>query len=227
MVSSLESFRKYQRTQAWTWEHQALTRARFVAGDAGIGRAFEDAWIPNRRSITFIGEVRATDGRRVNELFRLDYPETFELPDPGPATAMLLPPESFRPIRLTRFADRPGHTGLTTQPRHWPRASPDGSQVACLVEDGRLVLVGFDGAIRETAIRIDSAFTWHPDGERLAAVVEGHPSIVLVDTETVMPVVIDVARPEACVISPDGRSIAFVRETATGNQIDVANIHEP
>jgi glutamate-ammonia-ligase adenylyltransferase len=41
MVSSLASFRKYQRTQAWTWEHQALTRARFVAGDGGIGRAFE------------------------------------------------------------------------------------------------------------------------------------------------------------------------------------------
>ena len=41
MVSSLESFRKYQRTQAWTWEHQALTRARFVAGDAAIGSAFE------------------------------------------------------------------------------------------------------------------------------------------------------------------------------------------
>ena len=41
MVSSLPSFRKYQRTQAWTWEHQALTRARFVAGDAEIGRAFE------------------------------------------------------------------------------------------------------------------------------------------------------------------------------------------
>ena len=41
MVSSLASFRKYQRTQAWTWEHQALTRARFVAGDPEIGAAFE------------------------------------------------------------------------------------------------------------------------------------------------------------------------------------------
>ena len=29
------------REQAWTWEHQALTRARFVAGDAAIGAAFE------------------------------------------------------------------------------------------------------------------------------------------------------------------------------------------
>ncbi len=41
MVSSLAAFRKYQRETAWTWEHQALTRARFVAGDSAIGAAFE------------------------------------------------------------------------------------------------------------------------------------------------------------------------------------------
>jgi len=41
VVSSLAAFRRYQREQAWTWEHQALTRARFVAGDVVIGGAFE------------------------------------------------------------------------------------------------------------------------------------------------------------------------------------------
>jgi glutamate-ammonia-ligase adenylyltransferase len=41
VVSSLGAFSRYQREQAWTWEHQALTRARFVAGDAAIGAAFE------------------------------------------------------------------------------------------------------------------------------------------------------------------------------------------
>jgi len=41
MASSLASFRRYQREHAWTWEHQALTRARFVAGDPAIGAAFE------------------------------------------------------------------------------------------------------------------------------------------------------------------------------------------
>jgi len=40
-VSSLAAFWRYQREKAWTWEHQALTRARFVAGDATIGAAFE------------------------------------------------------------------------------------------------------------------------------------------------------------------------------------------
>ena len=41
LVSSLRAFRRYQHEKAWTWEHQALTRARFVAGDAAIGAAFE------------------------------------------------------------------------------------------------------------------------------------------------------------------------------------------
>ena len=45
VVSSLEMFKRYQRnedgTGAWPWEHQALTRARFCAGDREIGMAFE------------------------------------------------------------------------------------------------------------------------------------------------------------------------------------------
>ncbi len=41
LVSSLAAFERYQREKAWTWEHQALTRARFVAGDAAIGAQFE------------------------------------------------------------------------------------------------------------------------------------------------------------------------------------------
>ena len=41
LVSPLESFREYQARHAWSWEHQALTRARFECGDERIGRAFE------------------------------------------------------------------------------------------------------------------------------------------------------------------------------------------
>ncbi|MGH8581439.1 MAG: bifunctional [glutamate--ammonia ligase]-adenylyl-L-tyrosine phosphorylase/[glutamate--ammonia-ligase] adenylyltransferase, partial [Gammaproteobacteria bacterium] len=40
LVSSLDAYRKYQDEQAWTWEHQALIRARPVAGDADTGAAF-------------------------------------------------------------------------------------------------------------------------------------------------------------------------------------------
>jgi glutamate-ammonia-ligase adenylyltransferase len=41
MVSSLAAFDRYQQQDAWTWEHQALTRSRAVAGDAGVRAAFE------------------------------------------------------------------------------------------------------------------------------------------------------------------------------------------
>jgi [glutamine synthetase] adenylyltransferase / [glutamine synthetase]-adenylyl-L-tyrosine phosphorylase len=41
LVSGTRAFERYQREQAWTWEHQALTRARFVAGDSTVGAAFE------------------------------------------------------------------------------------------------------------------------------------------------------------------------------------------
>ncbi len=41
LVSSVAAFREYQLNKAWVWEHQAISRARFVAGDLAIGEAFE------------------------------------------------------------------------------------------------------------------------------------------------------------------------------------------
>ncbi|MBN4665582.1 bifunctional [glutamate--ammonia ligase]-adenylyl-L-tyrosine phosphorylase/[glutamate--ammonia-ligase] adenylyltransferase [Pandoraea nosoerga] len=46
LVTNIQSFRQYQFREgnantAWVWEHQALTRARFCAGDEAIGAAFE------------------------------------------------------------------------------------------------------------------------------------------------------------------------------------------
>lgn len=42
LVSTLASFAEYQHERAWTWEHQALVRARCVGGDASLCAAFED-----------------------------------------------------------------------------------------------------------------------------------------------------------------------------------------
>jgi len=41
LVSSVASFARYQEKSAWLWEHQALTRARYCAGDRAIGERFE------------------------------------------------------------------------------------------------------------------------------------------------------------------------------------------
>ncbi len=40
LVTSLAAFEKYQRGEAWTWEHQALVRARAVAGDQDLAERF-------------------------------------------------------------------------------------------------------------------------------------------------------------------------------------------
>ncbi|MCC6917523.1 bifunctional [glutamate--ammonia ligase]-adenylyl-L-tyrosine phosphorylase/[glutamate--ammonia-ligase] adenylyltransferase [Nitrosomonas sp.] len=41
LVNAIEAFSQYQHEQAWVWEHQALTRARFVVGDHNVGEMFE------------------------------------------------------------------------------------------------------------------------------------------------------------------------------------------
>jgi len=40
IVSHIDAFKEYLEKQAWTWEHQALIRARFVAGDKTLGSRF-------------------------------------------------------------------------------------------------------------------------------------------------------------------------------------------
>ena len=40
LVSSVKAFTDYQQQQAWTWEHQALVRARVVAGDQDLAQTF-------------------------------------------------------------------------------------------------------------------------------------------------------------------------------------------
>ncbi len=53
LVTSVEAFERYQEEHAWTWEHQALLRARPVAGSDAIGTEFERV-----RTETLKGRVR-------------------------------------------------------------------------------------------------------------------------------------------------------------------------
>ncbi len=41
LVSSIAALAQYQHENAWVWEHQALTRARYAAGDKAVGTQFE------------------------------------------------------------------------------------------------------------------------------------------------------------------------------------------
>ena len=61
MVTSLEAFEKYQRESAWVWEHQALVRARTVAGAKDLG----DKFVRIRREILCQKRSRDALGKEV------------------------------------------------------------------------------------------------------------------------------------------------------------------
>jgi glutamate-ammonia-ligase adenylyltransferase len=50
LMTGIDAFERYQQSDAWTWEHQALLRARAVAGDEELRAAFEAV---RRRTLTF------------------------------------------------------------------------------------------------------------------------------------------------------------------------------
>ena len=43
LMTGIDAFEHYQREEAWTWEHQALLRARAIAGDGALCQRFEAA----------------------------------------------------------------------------------------------------------------------------------------------------------------------------------------
>jgi glutamate-ammonia-ligase adenylyltransferase len=64
LMTGIDAFERYQRQDAWTWEHQALLRARAVAGDANLRDAFEAA----RRSTLCVAVHRDTLRTDVKEM---------------------------------------------------------------------------------------------------------------------------------------------------------------
>ncbi|MDV3470199.1 bifunctional [glutamate--ammonia ligase]-adenylyl-L-tyrosine phosphorylase/[glutamate--ammonia-ligase] adenylyltransferase [Stenotrophomonas sp. C3(2023)] len=76
LVSSLASYREYQRERAWTWEHQALVRARGVAGDASLLADFEQVRAQTlgraREREALFADVLKMRGRMRTELDRSD-----------------------------------------------------------------------------------------------------------------------------------------------------------
>ena len=82
LVSSLASFSEYQRERAWTWEHQALVRARAVAGDASLAADFDalrgEVLSRHRDAAQLADDVSAMRRRMRAELDRSD-PAVFDL----------------------------------------------------------------------------------------------------------------------------------------------------
>ncbi|MBK1732041.1 bifunctional [glutamate--ammonia ligase]-adenylyl-L-tyrosine phosphorylase/[glutamate--ammonia-ligase] adenylyltransferase [Thiococcus pfennigii] len=69
LARSLPSFADYQAGQAWTWEHQALVRARPVAGDAALAAAFAEVRTATLRRERDPGPLR-DEVRKMREKMR-------------------------------------------------------------------------------------------------------------------------------------------------------------
>jgi hypothetical protein len=224
------------------------TTANPKPGSDEIKKAFEEGWV-GRHALAFQGHVviqgaavsnRRSDDRgggskpplleTISEVFIADLPD--DLTQAGREARITQ-------RRLTFTANRkcPGIQG----PRHWLRSSPDGSRIAFLMKDDdgvvQLWTISPNGGAPAQLTRnpwpIASAFTWSPDGKRIAHVMDN--SICVTDAATGATTRLtshsddaSAPRPEACVFSPDGTKIAFVRRVASpdapANQIFVVNL---
>ncbi len=82
LVTNLDAFRHYQGTRAWVWEHQALVRARAVAGDPEVCREFarirreilclrRDPWELRREVVQMRSRMQAAQPDHAAGLFDL------------------------------------------------------------------------------------------------------------------------------------------------------------
>jgi WD40 repeat protein len=216
------------------------TTAHPQPGSDEISRACEEGWIGTngyvrsngsrqKRALAFQGTVLTADGKSIAEVFVADLPNDMTQPGDKPIAGTSeqrpFPPKGVMQRRLTFTTERkfPGLQG----PRHWLRSSPDGSRIAFLMRDEAGVVqiwtISPNGGelkqLTHNKHHIASAFTWSPDGKQIAHVMDN--SLCLTDTgsgETsrLTPRSDDrtAPRPEACVFSPDGKQIAFIRRVS-------------
>ncbi len=220
------------------------TTAQPQPGSDEIKKAFEEAWVGTngyvrtdgtrqRRALAFQGQVVTSRGETISEVFLVDLPEDVTVPGKGPLagteTRMPYPPKGTQQRRLTHTADRnfPGLQG----PRHWLRSSPDGSQIAFLMKDDNGVVQlwtispngGEPVPVTHNPWSIASAFTWSPNGRWLAHVMDQSVCLTEIATGQTIRLTLrqdeaNAPRPEACVFSPDGTKIAYIRRVPADGQ---------
>jgi len=230
------------------------THSHPIPGSDQIKKAYEEGWVgtngylrPNgsrqARALAFLGQVVTPQGITVPEVFIADLPSDLTQPGDGPlagtATRLPSPPKGVVQRRLTDTTDRryPGVQGI----RHWLRVSPNGEHIACLMKDdagvAQIWSVSPNGGpprqITHNPFPISSAFDWSPDGKSIAHTLDN--SVCVTDlasgiTTRLTPKSPEktAPRPEACVFSPDGSKIAFIRRLpspqAEANQICVVQL---
>jgi hypothetical protein len=223
------------------------TRAQPKPGSDEIARAFEESWVGTkgyvradgswqRHSLAFQGEVVTERGEKISEVFIVDLPEDLTVPSPdGPLEGTLsrrpLPPLGTEQRRLT-YSENSAYPGIQGA-RHWLKSAPDGSQIGFLGRDDAGVVqiwtVSPEGSAPRQITRdcwsVASSFSWNPMGQLIAYVADN--SVFVVDVVTGASTRLTVKSSDehaplalACVFSPDGRQIAYLRRLPFSNSPD-------
>jgi WD40 repeat protein len=211
-------------------------------GSDEIERASEKAWIGTngyvrpdgtrqKHALAFQGKVVTAQGKAIEEVFVVDLPDnlvslakkqTLESIGERPQ-----PPAGVTQRRLT-FTENRKYPGLQG-PRHWLRSSPDGTQIAFLMKDDSGVVQlwtispngGSPHQVTHNTKCIASAFSWSPDGRFIAHVMDNSVCETEVATGKTIRLTsrtddMSAPRPEACVFSPDGNQMAYVKRVRMG-----------
>ena len=220
------------------------TTAHPKPGTDEIKRAFEEAWVGTngyvradgfrqRHALAFQGQVAGTQDETLAEVFIVDLPDDLTQAGAGPLagteTRLPFPPKGCVQRRLTFTRQRkfPGLQG----PRHWLRSSPDGSRIGFLVKDDTGIVQLWTASpkggppvqVSRNPWSITSAFTWSPDGRRVAHVMDNSVCVTEVASGcthrlTACTDDVNAPRPEACVFSPDGNKLTYVRRVSEAGQ---------
>jgi hypothetical protein len=223
----------------------ARTTAEPKPGSDEIKKAFEEGWIGangylksngtrQRHALAFQGHVLTRKGETIAEVFIVDLPDDLTQPGEGPLagteTRAPFPPKGCSQRRLTFSEQRP-FPGIQG-PRHWLRSSPDGTKIAFLMKDAQGIVqlwtVSPNGGamiqVTQNAFGISSAFTWSPDGRQIAHALDN--SVCVTDVASGKTARLTqrsddamAPRAEACVFSPDGKKLAYMRRLSEGGQV--------
>lgn len=221
-------------------------------GSDQINRAYEEGWVGlqgyskpdgsrQRWALAFIGDTLSQQGEKLPEVFVVDLPENDadyakagDTPLQGTATTLPAPPLGVQQRRLTYTGQRK-YPGVATTPRHWLRSSPDGSAIAFLMQDDRGIVQlwtispngGEANQVTQADHSIQSAFSWHPQGGKIALVCDNSVMLCDIANGNLQRLTKRTAQPplgDAVVFSPDGKQVAFMREVAGFNQIFVVAV---
>lgn len=232
--------RNHPRNNDGDWFSAIATRtvSQPRPGTEEIGDALEEAWIGTngyvraggsrqRWALAFQGKIMGKHGRPLREVFVLDLPEDLTVAGEGPlegtVNSLPSPPKGTTQRQITFTEDRkyPGIQG----PRHWLRSSPDGEHIAFLMKDEngivQIHLISPRGGnitqLTSNPWSIASTFTWSPDGRWIAYVMDGSVFVTEVSSGRSFRLTWRADKEgdlhsSACIFSPDGKSIAYLRD---------------